>query len=132
MNLSLYERKVAQGLVKVAFFLLLALGLAVVFGPYLVNLFPVTKVVTVSMRSSEWIVGEYRTCSSIANPSGEITLLDCGGGDSDEAQHSLGVTFRGQTDTPNRPCGLGPCVIVWNCQRIQESDGVTSVECRHE
>jgi hypothetical protein len=120
-----YERKVAKDAgIWSGLLVVLVLGLAVgwpTIGPWL---FPETKVVTVSMRSSTWIVGEYRTCTSAALNSPDTTLLDCGGGDADEAQHNLSVTFHGQIDTQTAK--------LWNCQRIQDSGGITSLDCKDD
>lgn len=85
------------------------------------SLIPHTRVVTVFMHSSGWIVGEYRTCFSAATkPPQDIPYLDCDGV-SNEA-HDLSVEFWGQHDTERNR--------TWNCQRSQSSDGITSLTCK--
>jgi hypothetical protein len=122
--------KVAPNLAKVAFAILIVVGLVLFLSNWK---FSETRVVTVSMRSSEWIVGEFKTCSSVLADT--FTFLDCGGGDSGDAQHNLSVTFPGswepwawEQNPPQNTTKLK--LFLWNCQRLQGSDGITSLDCK--
>jgi hypothetical protein len=67
---------------------------------------PHTRVVTVSLKSSSWIVGEYKDCHSPAQQN--VTHLSC---DESSETHDLKVTFWGANRSNVQP------EITWNCQR---------------
>lgn len=71
---------------------------------------PHTKVVTVAVKSSAWIVGEYKDCESFASkPVQEIAALQC---DHTPETHDLKVKFWGVTNTDRQR--------LWNCGRLKD------------
>jgi hypothetical protein len=71
---------------------------------------PHNRVVTVVVKSSSWIVGEYKDCQSAAkDPVQDIGFLLCD--DTSEA-HDLKATFWGTSDTKR--------YRTWNCQRTED------------
>jgi len=71
---------------------------------------PHTKVMTVAVKSSTWIVGEYKNCKSFAiKPVQEIVALEC---DNTSETHDLTVKFWGVNNTERQR--------LWNCERVED------------
>jgi hypothetical protein len=76
----------------------------------LANWIPHTKVVDVEVKSSAWIVGEYKTCETwAAKPVQDVATLLC---DNTSESHALEVRFWGMDDTQRNR--------LWNCERIED------------
>lgn len=71
---------------------------------------PHTKVMTVAVKSSTWIVGEYKNCKSFASkPVQEIVALEC---DNTSETHDLMVKFWGVNNTERQR--------LWSCKRVED------------
>ena len=79
--------------------------------------------VTVFMKSSSWIVGEYKECHSGATqPKQDIETLFC---DDGQESHDLNVSFSGKPDTQNNR--------TWRCDRQEDPETrQTSLICKEE
>jgi hypothetical protein len=102
--------------VVIAIFIVCCVGLvlgvicdAIYLGLDHVGWVPHIRVVTVSLKSSSWIVGEYKACHSIDQQN--LTRLSC---DDTTETHDLKVTFWGTDDTNAQH------ESTWNCQRTVE------------
>ena len=85
------------------------IGDAIYLGLDHVGWVPHIRVVTVSLKSSSWIVGEYKACHSTDQQ--DLTHLSC---DDTSETHDLKATFWG-TDNTN-----AQHETTWNCQRTVE------------